>query len=104
MDVPEGIIPCPIGVPAPLWRVLTTHYNQSQLCAIKYVSDLDNKEVSRARAEIPTTSTSTSTSSSGINNGEQSTAESSAKTLPHPVQPSGQRAGQDTRISLIQVE
>ena len=70
------------------------------------MSDLDNNDVSK-RVGNPVTSTSTSTStsttSSTANGGDQTNAEPSGKILPHPGQPSGQKAGQDTRISLIQV-
>ena len=51
MEIPQGEISCPRGVPAPLWRVLSTHYNPSQLYAIKYVSELDSTSSTKQQAQ-----------------------------------------------------
>jgi hypothetical protein len=68
VEIPVGEISCPRGVPPKLWKVLSTHYNPSQLYAIKYVSELEST------ASTVQEGTSNTAASAATDEGEESTS------------------------------
>ena len=111
-----GEISCPRGVPISLWKVLSKSYNPSQLYAIKYVSEIDNSSSSNNRNNVPSVLTQTATPSTGLpidekNKNGRNDKDTGNMRIPLEKMPSNpvcstdsSGTGQDTRISLIQVQ
>jgi hypothetical protein len=56
-------------VPPKLWKVLSTHYNPSQLYAIKYVSELESTASTVQEATSSNSATATATDDEGKGEG-----------------------------------
>ena len=107
VEIPTGLIPCPVGVPVALWKVLSVSYNPSQLYAIKYVSEIahnnsNNDKNKNSNNDNNNINKDSANYSNNHNNDENIDSSNNSDKNINKVTDTG--TGQDTRISLIQVQ